>query len=196
MAEINADQYGVGNLEFACPETMVVRRTETVSLHISLSQNLAALTPVPVTNKSPDLPGFVYRSSGQFGVYPVMFARLTGPSFEISPTTDWVRFDLPKNDPAAEWRWVVKPQAEGQQDLLLQIRVPVKSNDMESELIANIPRGQPLRIVVQPEPMWPGIITNNSGTIMAAIIGVFGTIGAAVVAAVLKNRSDSSKPTL
>lgn len=196
VAEINADQYGVGNLEFACPETMVLKRTETVSLHISLNQSLAALTPVPVTNKSPDLPGFVYRSSGTFGVYPVMFARLTGPSFEISPTTDWIRVDLPKSDPAAEWRWVVKPQTEGPQDLLLQVKVPVKSNDIESELIANIPRGQPLRVVVQPMPFWPDMITDNAGTIIAALIGVIGTMGAAAVAAVLKNRFDRTKPTL
>ncbi|MGE5264958.1 MAG: hypothetical protein ACM3S0_16380 [Acidobacteriota bacterium] len=196
LAEVNADQYGVGNLEFACPETMLLKRSETVSLRISLSQNLAALTPVPVTSKSPDLPGFIYRPSGTFGVYPVMFARLSGPNFDISPSTDWVRYDLPKSDPAAEWRWVVKPQSEGPQDLLLQIKVPVKSNDIESELIANIPRGQPLRIVVQPRPFWPDMVTDNAGTIIAALIGVIGTIGAAAVAALLKNRSDSTKPTL
>lgn len=196
LAEINADQYGVGNLEFACPETMLLKRSETVSLRISLSQNLAALTPVPVTNKSPDLPGFVYKPSGTFGVYPVMFARLSGPTFDISPATDWIRYDLPKSDPSAEWRWVVKPQSEGPQDLLLQIKVPVKSNDIESELIANIPRGQPLRINVQPRPFWPDMVTDNAGTILAALIGVIGTIGAAAVAAVLKNRFDSTKPTL
>ena len=70
------DNLGLGQMEIASPDMMLMGETRTIRLRISPATSLASGTPVAAPGKIPDLPNFVYRFSGNVNLYPIMIAEL------------------------------------------------------------------------------------------------------------------------
>jgi hypothetical protein len=77
------DNLGLGQVELAYPETMGMDESATVALKLSPAAQLVSLTPIAAPGKTPDVPAFVYRFSGNVQLYPMMYAELRAVSFDL-----------------------------------------------------------------------------------------------------------------
>jgi len=187
------DNLGLGQMEVASPDTMLMGETRTIRLQISPATQLVSSTPVAAPGKTPDLPKFVYRFSGNVQLYPVMIAELRSLSFKVDRPGP-IRRDLSPNVQAV-WDWLVSPLSPGRQELAIEISIPAVINGIDSQL--NTLQDVPVTIIVQtpaptPVPLSDQLATsiaNNAGAIVVALIGLIGTL----VGILVKLRSDRDK---
>jgi hypothetical protein len=190
-----AENVGLGQIDLAYPEKMIVGESRTVRLKLSPAQQLAGLTPVPVPQKTPDLPGFVYKFGGNIDLYPVMIAELRAVRFQVQPTGAQRRNVDPTRD--VLWDWVISPTTAGQQALSLELSIPAVINGVTTELTTDVIRNIAFNLQVDaPPPPSPGetiynSIINNAGAIVVALIGLIGTL----IGIYLKMKSDDAKAT-
>ena len=193
-AQVTAqDNLGLGQMEVASPEAMLMGETRTIRLRVSPSQQIASATSVPAPGKTPDLPSFVYKFGGNIDLYPVMFAELRTLSFDVDKTGA-IRRDVTPNTPAV-WDWIVRPHSPGRQELAIEISIPAVINGVGSQL--STLQDVPIAILVQspvptPVPLNERIgesLVANSGAIIVALIGLVGTL----VGILVKMRSDQDK---
>jgi len=187
------DNLGIGQMEVASPDTMLMGETRTIRLRISPSTALASSTPVAAPGKTPDLPNFVYRFSGNVQLYPVMIAELRTLAFEVDKPGP-IRRGITPNIPAT-WDWIIGPRSPGRQELAIEISIPAVVNGVDSELTTL--QDVPIAIVVQsPTPTPVSVatrlgesITNNASAIVVALIGLIGTL----IGILVKMKSDQDK---
>jgi hypothetical protein len=193
-ASVTAQQnLGLGQMELASPETMLMGETRTIRLKISPATSIASSTPVAAPGKTPDLPKFVYRFSGNVDLYPIMIAELRTLSFQVDKPGP-IRRDVSPNIPVT-WDWIVSPRSPGRQELAIEISIPAVINGVDSEL--STLQDVPLAIDVQspiptPVPFGERVgesIVNNSGAIIVALIGMIGTL----IGILVKIRFDQDK---
>jgi len=186
------DNLGLGQMELAYPETMTVGDSATVALKLSPATQLVSLTPVAAPGKTPDVPAFVYKFSGNVQLYPLMNAELRALGFEIDQHGP-VRRIVESSKPV-EWRWIVRPLAVGKQELVIELSIPVIINGVTSELSTHVL--QDLRLAIQvngpiataltpPPAATPArslvqrvvdSMIDNTGALTAAAIGICGTV--------------------
>ncbi len=189
------DNLGLGQMEVASPDTMLMGETRTIRLRVSPSQQIASATSVPAPGKTPDLPAFVYKFGGNIDLYPVMFAELRTLSFDVDKT-GVIRRDVTPNTTAV-WDWIVSPRSPGRQELAIEISIPAVIDGVDSQL--STLQDVPIAIQVQspvptPVPLNERIgesLAANSGAIIVALIGLVGTL----VGILVKMRSDQDKDT-
>jgi len=187
------DNLGLGQMEIASPDTMLLGETRTIRLRVSPATQLASSTPVAAPGKTPDLPKFVYKFSGNIQLYAVMIAELRTLSFKVDKAGP-IRREVSPNIPAS-WDWIVSPLSPGRQELAIEISIPAVINGVDSELTTL--QDVPIVIVVQaptptPVPFSNRLgesIANNAGAILVALIGLIGTL----VGILVKLRSDQNK---
>ncbi len=191
------DTLGLGQIELAYPDQMFLNETATIVLRISPAQQLVSLTPVPAPAKTPDLPSFVYKFSGNIQLYPVMIAQLRALQFKIDKPEP-LRRVIESPHATIEWRWLASPLAVGRQDLSIELAIPTLINGVPSELSTNVLQDLTLSIQVQPPAPptptpTPPLLTRlgdsiiaNAGAIAVALIGLIGTL----VGILVKLRAD------
>jgi len=192
------DNLGLGQLDLAYSETMMLSDTQRIRLRVAPAQQLVSLTPVPQATGTPGTPSFVYKFSGNVQLYPVMIAQLRALAFEIDQPAPVRRaIDGTKEN---TWDWIVRPKFAGRQDLTIEIAIPVIRDGTTTEISTDVLQNVPLTIIVKsPEsptatPVPPGSriidsILDNSGAILVAFIGLIGT----VIGIWLKARMDAEK---
>jgi hypothetical protein len=188
------ENLGLGQMEIASPDTMLMGETRTIQLRISPATSLASSTPIAAPGKTPDLPKFVYKFGGNVDLYPIMIAELRTLSFQVDKPGP-IRRDVSPNIPVT-WDWIVSPRSAGRQELAIEISIPAVINGVDSEL--STLQDVPLAIEVQlptPTPVPFGdrlgeSIVTNSGAIIVALIGLVGTL----IGILMKMRSDQNKP--
>ncbi len=204
------DNLGLGQMELAYPETMSLGDSATVALKLSPAAQLVSLTPVAAPGKTPDVPAFVYKFSGNVQLYPLMDAELRALGFEIDQRGPIRR--IVESSKPVEWRWLVRPLAAGKQELVVELSIPVIVNGVTSELSTHVL--QDLRLTIQVNalaataPSPPPAATpakslvervtdsmvDNAGALTAALIGVCGTlltVLGSVVAFIMKAKPKS-----
>jgi hypothetical protein len=187
------DNLGLGQMEIASPDTMLMGETRTIRLRISPATSLASGTPIAAPGKIPDLPNFVYKFGGNVNLYPIMIAELRTLSFDVDKPGP-IRRDVSPSVPVT-WDWLVSPRSTGRQELAIEISIPAVINGVDSEL--STLQDVPVAIVVQsptptPVPLGDRLgesIANNSGAILVALIGLIGTL----VGILVKMRSDQDR---
>ena len=188
------ENLGVGQMDISSPDTMSMGESRTIRLKISPAEQLAALTPVPAPGKTPDLPQFVYKFSGNVQLYPVMIAELRALSFDIDRKGPQRR-DVKPNE-TATWDWIISARTTGRQELSIEISIPAVINGVYSEMSTSVLQNIPMVIQVQPPaptvtPMptpEPPLdvrvrdsIIANSGAIVVALVGLIGTLVGIVI---------------
>ncbi|MCX7838494.1 MAG: hypothetical protein N2559_03430 [Anaerolineae bacterium] len=183
------ENLGLGQIEVASPEKMALTETRTIRLRLSPAQQLVSLTPVPAPGKTPDVPSFVYRFSGNVQLYPIMFAELRALAFEVDQKGP-VRRILEANKPV-EWIWVIRPLMAGSHELTIELSIPVIINGVAAEYSTRVLQDLTLSIQVAEPPLpTPRPITDrigdsiieHSGAIIAALIGILSTLLGALLA--------------
>jgi hypothetical protein len=190
-ANISAQQnLGVGQIDLSYPDTMIVGESRTVHLQLSPAQQLVTSKKEATTKQPANSPNFVFKFSGNVDLYPVMNAQLIALGFDVNPTGR-VQQVVDTSSPA-KWSWVIKAKEAGKQELALSISIPAVVNGADAELSKNL---QDLAIVITVSPQPVSLtdqimqsIANNSGAIVVALIGLFGTI----IGIVIKMRSDKA----
>ncbi len=180
------ENLGIGQTELAAPDAMMLSETRTIRLRLSPAPQLVALTPVAAPGKTPDLPNFVYRFSGNVQLYPVMFAELRALTFDMDQKGP-VRRIVESNKPV-EWAWVVRPLAAGRQELTVELTIPMIVNGVNTEMSTHVLQDLTVAIQVAAQPTAPtqtprsaadriaDSMIENSGALLAALIGVVGAI--------------------
>ena len=180
------ENLGIGQTELAAPDAMMLSETRTIRLRLSPAPQLVALTPVAAPGKTPDLPNFVYRFSGNVQLYPVMFAELRALTFDMDQKGP-VRRIVESNKPV-EWAWVVRPLAAGRQELTVELTIPMIVNGVNTEMSTHVLQDLTVAIQVAAQPPAPtqtprsaadriaDSMIENSGALLAALIGVVGAI--------------------
>ena len=180
------ENLGIGQTELAAPDAMMLSETRTIRLRLSPAPQLVALTPVAAPGKTPDLPNFVYRFSGNVQLYPVMFAELRALTFDMDQKGP-VRRIVESNKPV-EWAWVVRPLAAGRQELTVELTSPMIVNGVNTEMSTHVLQDLTVAIQVAAQPPAPtqtprsaadriaDSMIENSGALLAALIGVVGAI--------------------
>lgn len=208
-ASVTAEEnLGVGQMEIASPETMLLGETRTIRLRIAPAAQLVSLTPVAAPGKTPDVPNFVYRFSGNVQLYPLMDAELRALTFDVKPTGTVRR--IVQSSAAVSWDWLVTARAFGRQELSLELSIPVIVNGTSSELSTHVLQDVPIVIQVQaptPTPTAAPMPTptpesfgsrfmdslmNNAVELLIALIGLVGTIlgGIFVIVERMKPKGD------
>jgi hypothetical protein len=201
------ENLGLGQMELASPDTMLLSETRTIRLRLSPAQQLVSLTPVAAPGKTPEIPSFVYRFSGNVQLYPVMFAELRGLTFDMDQKGP-VRRIVESNKPV-EWVWVVRPLAAGRQELTVELSIPMIVNGVNTEMSTHVLQDLTVAIQVaaEPTPQTPQTPTQtpppksiaeriadsmiqNFGALLAAVIGVVGTLIGGIFA-LLRRKSQS-----
>lgn len=179
-AQVFAENLGLGEINLAYPETMLMNESRTVRLKLAPAQQLAGLTPVAApAKKTPDLPSFVYKFGGNVDLYPLMIAELHAIKFDVKPAGPQRR----NVDPTKEviWDWVISPLAAGHQEASIELSIPAVVNGVDSQLSTDVLKNLAFTIdvqAVQPS-LWSRIldsIAGNAGAILVALIGLIGTI--------------------
>jgi hypothetical protein len=184
------ENLGIGQTELAAPDAMLFGETRTIRLRLSPAPQLVALTPVAAPGKTPDVPNFVYRFSGNVQLYPVMFAELRALTFDMDQKGPVPRI-VESNKPV-EWAWVVRPLAAGRQELTVELTIPMIVNGVNTEMSTHVLQDLTVAIQVAAQPTVPAptqtpaprsitdrisdSMVENSGRLLAAIIGVVGAI--------------------
>jgi hypothetical protein len=196
------ENLGIGQMELAAPDAMLLSETRTIRLRLSPAPQLVSLTPVAAPGKTPDIPNFVYRFSGNVQLYPVMFAELRALTFDIDQKGP-VRRIVESNKPV-EWAWVVRPLATGRQELTIELSIPMIVNGVNTEMSTHVLQdltvamevaAQPTLLAPTPTPT-PRSITDrisdsmieHSGALLASVIGVVGALLGGIFA-LLRRRS-------
>lgn len=99
------------NIAFNTPQTM--NRNDTVMIHLLLSFKDAADELKEKIREQGEKESAIIR------VAPIMEARLTGPNFQITAVTPEEQGVSGQDN--TEWKWEVKPQASGEQNLHLTL---------------------------------------------------------------------------
>jgi len=187
------DNLGLGQMELAYPETLSLGESATVALKLSPAAQLVSLTPVAAPGKTPDVPAFVYKFSGNVQLYPLMYAELRALGVEIDQRGPIRR--IVESSKPVEWRWVVRPLAIGRQELVLELSIPVIIGGVTSELSTHVLQDLRLTILVN-APLGATAVTpapaatparslaqrvadsmiDNTGALAAAVIGICGTL--------------------
>ncbi|MCI0474875.1 MAG: hypothetical protein L0Y55_01390 [Anaerolineales bacterium] len=180
------ENLGLGQMELASPDAMLLSETRTIRLRLAPAQQLTSLTPVAAPGKTPDVPNFVYRFSGNVQLYPVMFAELRALTFDVDQKGP-VRRIVETNKPV-EWAWVVQPRVVGRQELTIELAIPMIVNGVNTEMSTHVLQDLTVAIQVAAQPI---VLTptprsaadrigdsmiENSGALLAAFIGIFGTL--------------------
>jgi hypothetical protein len=190
------ENLGVGQMELASPDTMHIGEARTIRLKLSPAEQLTSLTPVPAPGKTPDLPPFTWRFSGNVQLYPIMIAELRALTFDIDRPGPQRR-DVQANAPIT-WDWIINPRSVGQQELSIEISSPVVVNGADTQMSTSVLQNLPIIVQVQPVAPTPApsftdrvgeSIVNNSGAIIIALIGLLGTI----IGILVKMNSESPK---
>lgn len=180
------EHLGLGQMELASPDAMLVSETRTIRLRLAPAQQLTSLTPVAAPGKTPDVPNFVYRFSGNVQLYPVMFAELRALTFDVDQKGP-VRRIVEANKPV-EWAWVVQPRVVGRQELTIELAIPMIVNGVNTEMSTHVLQDLTVAIQVAAQPIMPtptprsatdrigDSMIENSGALLAAFIGIFGTL--------------------
>ncbi len=184
------ENLGVGQMELASPDAMLLSETRTIRLRLSPAPQLVALTPVAAPGKTPDIPNFVYRFSGNVQLYPIMYAELRALTFDLDQKGP-VRRIVESNKPV-EWVWVVQPRAAGRQELTIELSIPMIVNGVTTEMSTHVLQDLTVAIQVAAQPTVPeplptatprsitdrvgDSIVEHSGALLASIIGVVGAI--------------------
>ena len=180
------ENLGIGQMELAAPDAMMLSETRTIRLRLSPAPQLVALTPVAAPGKTPDLPNFVYRFSGNVQLYPMMFAELRALTFDVDQKGP-VRRIVESNKPV-EWAWVVRPLAAGRQELTVELTIPMIVNGVNTEMSTHVLQDLTVAIQVAAQPTAPtqtprsaadriaDSMIENSGALLVALIGVVGAI--------------------
>ena len=184
------ENLGIGQTELAAPDAMMLSETRTIRLRLSPAPQLVGLTPVAAPGRTPDLPNFVYRFSGNVQLYPMMFAELRALTFDMDQKGP-VRRIVESNKPV-EWAWVVRPLAAGRQELTVELTIPMIVNGVNTEMNTHVLQDLTVVIQVAAQPTLPAptqtpaprsitdrisdSMVENSGRLLAAIIGVIGAI--------------------
>ncbi len=195
-ANVAAEGLGLGQIEVSSPEKMILDETATVSLKLSGAQQLVSGSSVAVPAKTPDLPGFTFKFTGNIQLFPVMFAQLRALRFDVSPTGSQKR-SIDSTSTTVTWNWLVSPKAIGRQDLSIELGIPAIVNGSASELNTDVLQNIPISIQVNalaptPVPLTNRLadsIVNNTGSILVALIGLIGTL----IGILIKLRSDQGK---
>ncbi len=174
------ENLGLGEINLAYPEMMLMGESRTVRLQLAPAQQLAGLTPVAApAKKTPDLPSFVYKFGGNIDLYPLMIAELRAIKFDVKPTGPQRR----NVDPTKEvvWDWVISPLAPGHQDVLIELSIPAVINGVDSQLSTDVLKNLAFTVDVQavPPSLWERVmdsIAGNAGAILVALIGLLGTV--------------------
>jgi len=174
------ENLGLGEINLAYPETMLMGESRTVRLKLAPAQQLAGLTPVAApAKKTPDLPSFVYKFGGNIDLYPLMIAELRAIKFDVKPMGPQRR----NVDPTKEvtWDWVISPLAPGHQDVSIELSVPAVINGVDSQLSTDVLKNLAFTVDVQAiQPsLWERVmdsIAGNAGAIVVALIGLIGTL--------------------
>jgi len=186
------ENLGLGQIELAAPETMRLDETRALRLRLSPAQQLVSLTPVAAPGKTPDIPNFVYRFSGNVQLYPLMFAELRALAFEIDQKGPVHR--VIEANKSVEWVWVVKPLMVGRHELTVELAIPVIINGVATEMSTQVLQDLTVAIQVSAPPAVPTAtprstmdrigdsIVDHSGAIIAALIGILGTLLGALFA--------------
>lgn len=186
------ENLGLGQMELASPDTMRLDETRALRLRLVPAQQLVSLTPVAAPGKTPDIPSFVYRFSGNVQLYPLMFAELRALAFEIDQKGP-VRRIIEANKPV-EWTWVVKPLMIGRHELTIELSIPVIINGITTEMSTQVLQDLTVAIQVAAPPAAPTAtprsamerigdsVIDHSGAIVAALIGILGTLLGALLA--------------
>lgn len=201
-ANVATENLGIAQMELASPDTMPLDETRSIRLRISPAQQLVALPTIAAPAKTPDLPSFTWRFTGNTQLYTVMFAELRSLSFSMDQKGP-IRRTIEVTKPV-EWVWLVKPLAPGRQELALELSIPTTNNGVNSEMTTNVLQNLPVVIQVSAPPTPQVVVTPPSpkptpslmdrlgdsligefGAVIAAVIGVLGTI----IGGILKFRS-------
>lgn len=180
------DNLGLGQIDLAYPDAMKLGDSTSIRLRLSPAEQLASLTPIPAPGKTPDTPNVVYQLKGNIQLYPIMYAQLRAVSFDIDQKQPTSR--IIESGKSAEWIWAVKPVAPGRHELVIELSIPIILNGVKSELSTHVLSDLTLAIQVNAPPA-PTVIptpvladrildsmVNNAGAIVAATIGVVGTL--------------------
>jgi hypothetical protein len=184
------ENLGVGQMELGAPDAMLLSETRTIRLRLLPAQQFVSLTPVAAPGKTPDIPNFMYRFSGNVQLYPIMYAELRALTFDIDQKGP-VRRIVESNKPV-EWVWVVQPRAAGRQELTIELSIPMIVNGVNTEMSTNIlqdltvaiqvaaqPTASPPLPTSTPRPITDRIgdsMVEHSGALLASIIGVLGAL--------------------
>ncbi|MBI4788515.1 MAG: hypothetical protein HY782_15900 [Chloroflexi bacterium] len=193
------DNLGLGQIEVYSPDRMALGETTAIRLRISPAPQLASSTPVAApAGKTPGLPSFVYRFSGNIQIYPLMIAELRAITFAINPPGPQQR-QMAATTPV-EWSWLANSKTGGRQALGIELSIPAIVNGVSADLSTSVLQDIPIIIEVDapatqtPAPdFWSDVaksIANNSGAILIALIGLAGT----VIGLLVKARSDAQQP--
>jgi hypothetical protein len=196
------DNLGVGQIELGSPDAMLLSETRTIRLRLSPALQLVALTPVAAPGKTPDIPNFMYRFSGNVQLYPIMYAELRALTFEIDQKGP-VRRIVESNKPV-EWVWVVRPLAAGRQELTIELSIPMIVNGVNTEMSTHVLQDLTVALQVAAQPTMPAPLptatpksvgdrigdsmVEHSGALLASIIGVVGALIGGIFA-LLRRRS-------
>jgi hypothetical protein len=180
------ENLGLGQIELAAPDAMLLSETRTIRLRLAPAQQLTSLTPVAAPGKTPDIPNFVYRFSGNVQLYPVMFAELRALAFDADQKGP-VRRIVEANKPV-EWAWVAQPRAPGRHELTIELSIPMIVNGVNTEMSTHVLQDLTVAIQVAAQPIvstaTPRSTTDrigdsmieHSGALLAALIGICGTL--------------------
>lgn len=186
------DNLGLGQIDLAYPDTMKLGDSTSIRLRLSPAQQLAALTPVAAPGKTPDLPSVVYKIGGNIQLYPIMYAQLRAVAFDIDQKQAMGR--IVESSKSVEWIWAIKPTVAGRHDLVVELSIPIILNGVASELSTHVLQDLALTILVNaPTPPTavptPPLserlidsVVGNTGAIIAALIGVIGTLIGGILA--------------
>lgn len=191
-AQVTANNLGLGQLEVSYRDSMRIGESQTLRLRISPAQQLVSLTPVAAPGKTPDLPQFVYKFGGNIDIYPLMIAEIRALKFDVTPSGPLKRSVDPKSE--IIWDWIISPRETGRQDLFIEISIPAVINGIDStQVLQDLPAAiQVESPTPTPVPLANRIgesMANNSGAILVALIGLFGTI----IGLLYKANSDSKR---
>jgi hypothetical protein len=197
------ENLGVGQMELASPDVMMLNETRTIRLRLSPAQQLGSLTQDAAPGKTPDIPLFVYHFSGNVQLYPLMFAELRALTFDVDQKGP-VRRIVESNKPV-EWAWVVHSLVAGRQELTVELSIPMIVNGVNTEMNTHVLQDLTVAIQVAAQPTLPAPIptpsrsiierisdsmVENSGALLAAVIGVVGTLLGGIFA-LLRRKSPS-----
>ena len=191
------DNIGLGQIEVYSPDKLMLGDTTTIRLRLAPATQLTSGTPVAVPpGKTPNLPNFVYRFSGNIQLYPLMLAELRALTFGITPTGPQRR--AVESVTPVEWSWLANARTAGRQDLAIELSIPAIVDGVPSDLSTSVLDNIPLTIQVDmtvtatPDSFWSRVsksLADNAGAIFIALIGLVGT----AIGILVKVRSDAQE---
>jgi len=147
--------------------------SSTIDLTISSFETLDPLLNSPTHFINIDEALWLIRIGNEEKIKLMMQAKLIGVGFDIAGTE---RVQEINSDVMTKWSWTVKPIAEGQQDLFIDITIPIVEDGQIKRVVTNFSL-HPVRIDVKKSSAilfretLPNIITGFLG-LVGVIIGI------------------------